>query len=127
MDEVFGSENFISQIIFKKTAGKGSMTLDSIYDILLWYSKDAQAVKYRQVFVPRQIEGLADRYNLLEKENGEIIRLNKSQLAGEEAIPKGKRFRITALNSQGETSGETPNLSCGEVTNIVHQEDDIGQ
>ena len=107
MDEVFGSENFISQIIFKKTAGKGSMTLDSIYDILLWYSKDAQAVKYRQVFVPRQIEGLADRYNLLEKENGEIIRLNKSQLAGEEAIPKGKRFRITALNSQGETSGET--------------------
>ena len=107
MDEVFGSENFVSQIVFKKTAGKGSMTLDSIYDILLWYSKDAQAVKYRQIFVPRQIEGLADRYNLLEKENGEIIRLNKSQLAGEEIVPKGKRFRITALNSQGETSGET--------------------
>ena len=107
MDEVFGGENFISQIIFKKTAGKGSMTLDSIYDILLWYSKDAQVVRYRQVFVPRQIEGLADRYNLLEKENGEIVRLNKSQLAGEEAIPEGKRFRITALNSQGETSGET--------------------
>ena len=107
MDEVFGSENFVSQIVFKKTAGKGSMTLDSIYDILLWYSKDAQAVKYKQIFVPRQIEGLADRYNLLEKENGEIIRLNKSQLAGEETIPKGKRFRVTALNSQGETSGET--------------------
>ncbi len=107
MDEVFGSENFVSQIVFKKTAGKGSMTLDSIYDILLWYSKDAQAVKYRQIFVPRQIEGLADRYNLLEKENGEIIRLSKSQLAGEETIPKGNRFRVTALNSQGETSGET--------------------
>ena len=107
MDEVFGSENFVSQIVFKKTAGKGSVTLDSIYDILLWYSKDTQAVRYRQIFAPRQIEGLADRYNLLEKENGEIIRLNKSQLTGEEAIPKGKRFRITALNSQGETSGET--------------------
>ena len=107
MDEVFGGENFVSQIVFKKTAGKGSMTLDSIYDILLWYSKDAQAVRYRQIFVPRQIEGLADRYNLLEKENGEVIRLNRSQLAGEEAISKGKRFRITALNSQGETSGET--------------------
>ena len=107
MDEIFGSENFISQIVFKKTAGKGSMTLDSIYDILLWYSKDAHAVKYRQIFVPRQIAGLADRYNLLEKENGEVIRLNRSQLVGEEAISKGKRFRITALNSQGETSGET--------------------
>ena len=107
MDEIFGSENFISQIVFKKTAGKGSTTLDSIYDILLWYSKDAQAVRYRQIFVPRQIAGLADRYNLLEKENGEVIRLNRSQLAGEEAISKGKRFRITALNSQGETSGET--------------------
>ena len=107
MDEVFRSENFVSQIVFKKTAGKGSGTLDSIYDILLWYSKDVQRVRYRQIFVPRQIEGLADRYNLLEKESGDIIRLNTSQLAGEEAIPKGKRFRITALNSQGETTGET--------------------
>ena len=107
MDEVFRSENFVSQIVFKKTAGKGSGTLDSIYDTLLWYSKDVQRVRYRQIFVPRQIEGLADRYNLLEKESGDVIRLNTSQLAGEEAVPKGKRFRITALNSQGETTGET--------------------
>ena len=107
MDEVFRSENFVSQIVFKKTAGKGSGTLDSIYDILLWYSKDVHRVRYKQIFVPRQVEGLADRYNLLEKETGDIIRLNASQLAGEEAIPKGKRFRITALNSQGETTGET--------------------
>ena len=38
-DEVFGRENFVSQIIFKKTAGKGSGTVDSLHDIILWYAR----------------------------------------------------------------------------------------
>ncbi|HAO20100.1 MAG TPA: site-specific DNA-methyltransferase [Desulfobacteraceae bacterium] len=110
MDEVFGSGNFVSQIIFKTTAGKGSSKLDSIYDIILWYSKNIQEVKFRPLFTSRLSENTDERYNLLEKEDGEIIRLKKAQLSGEEPVPSGKRFRITALNSQGETTGETSKL-----------------
>jgi adenine-specific DNA-methyltransferase len=33
--------------------------------------------------------------------------LTKEELTGEIATPDGKRFRITALNSQGETGGDT--------------------
>src|SRR3954453_1139923 len=33
MDEVFGSENFVSQIVFRKTTGKASALLDNTYDL----------------------------------------------------------------------------------------------
>src|SRR5262245_60431524 len=39
MDEVFGEDNCISQVAFRKTTGKGSQQLDSTYDVLLWYAR----------------------------------------------------------------------------------------
>src|SRR5256712_1116657 len=39
LDEVFGDENFVSSLAFRKTTGKGSQHLDSTYDILLWYGR----------------------------------------------------------------------------------------
>ena len=107
MDEVFGSENFCSQIIFKTTAGKGSSKLDTIYDCILWYGKDIDKTKYRPLFVDRNNEEDDARYVHIEFENGEYRRLKKEELSNLVAIPNGRRFRITALNSQGQTSGET--------------------
>jgi len=107
MDEVFGSENFFSQIIFKTTAGKGSARLDRIYDCILWYGKDVEKTKYRSLFEERNEVEDAARYSFVELESGEIRRLTKEELIGEVQIKNGKRFRITALNSQGETGGET--------------------
>jgi len=47
MDEVFGEENFVSQIGFAKTSGSTDEYLGQTTDYLLWYSKDKQRVKYR--------------------------------------------------------------------------------
>jgi adenine-specific DNA-methyltransferase len=107
MDEVFGGENFVSQIAFKTTAGKSSNRIDSIYDIILWYSKNNQTLKFRPIFVSRSQEETDQRYCYLQLPDGTNQRLSNEQLQGLEIIPEGKRFRITALNSQGETSGET--------------------
>jgi len=107
MDEVFGSENFCSQIIFKTTAGKGSSRLDRIYDCILWFGKDIEKTKYRPLFEERNEDEDESRYSFIEFKNGEFRRLTKEELNGEVASPEGKRFRITALNSQGETAGET--------------------
>jgi adenine-specific DNA-methyltransferase len=54
MDEVFGSENFASLITFKKTTGAGSFAggtnvLAATNDYLLWYAKNIEVVKYRQL------------------------------------------------------------------------------
>jgi adenine-specific DNA-methyltransferase len=107
LDEVFGSENFCSQIIFKTTAGKGSSRLDRIYDCILWYGKDIEKTKYRPLFEERNEDEDESRYSFIELKNGDFRRLTKEELTGEIATPDGKRFRITALNSQGETGGDT--------------------
>ncbi len=107
MDEVFGVENFVSMIVFKTTAGKGSKSLDQINDFTIWYAKDSKSIKYHQIFIPRDNISDSTRYSWSEHKDGQVEKLSKKQLNGTEPLPKGRRFRITALNSQGETSGET--------------------
>lgn len=55
MDEVFGDDNFISQITFVKSSGTsspsgGTDVLSSVCDYLLWFSKDKNRIKYRQPY-----------------------------------------------------------------------------
>jgi adenine-specific DNA-methyltransferase len=52
MDEVFGSENFISLIYFSTTGGFASNALSRIGDFIIWYAKDKSIIKYRQIFLP---------------------------------------------------------------------------
>ena len=37
MDEVFGSENFVSQIIYTKTSGFTANTIGNVADFIIWY------------------------------------------------------------------------------------------
>src|SRR5438552_3930703 len=50
MDEVFGSENFVSQIAFKKTAAQSAERLPGTVDYLLLYAKNTEQMKYRQLY-----------------------------------------------------------------------------
>src|SRR5215207_8857790 len=55
-DEVFGSKNFVSQILFRKTGGLKRDNLASIGDYLLWYARDASKVKFRRLY-KRKVPG----------------------------------------------------------------------
>ncbi len=55
MDEVFGRENFVSEIQYVKTSGKAGKYLDTITDYLIWYGKDKSRMKYRQLYVNKII------------------------------------------------------------------------
>ena len=57
MDEVFGAENAISIITFKKTSGQTSKFLTGSCDYVLWYGRDAERLKYREAFKPRKFGG----------------------------------------------------------------------
>ncbi|MEX2530930.1 MAG: DNA methyltransferase, partial [Gemmatimonadota bacterium] len=50
LDETFGADNFVSQIVFQTTSGFETNTLATLGDYLLWYAKDATQVKVRKVF-----------------------------------------------------------------------------
>jgi len=52
MDEVFGEENFISQITFKKTNYLESDNVSNIADYLVLYAKNIQINKHRKLFCP---------------------------------------------------------------------------
>ena len=54
MDEVFGEGNFVSQISFSKTTGFSSRNLSNVVDHILWYAKDLDRVKYRQISRQKQ-------------------------------------------------------------------------
>ncbi len=56
LDEVFGPENFVSEIVFAKTTGQSSNDLAGIVDYLIWFSRSRSSVKFRPVF-KEKIEG----------------------------------------------------------------------
>jgi adenine-specific DNA-methyltransferase len=103
LDEIFGSENFISQIIFKTTASKASAALDCINDYLLWYSKDKDQIKYRPVFGERDTSSTEQRYAYFDDDTED----KKINLSSDDEIDINNKFRITALNSQGESKGDS--------------------
>jgi len=107
LDEVFGKENFVSNIIFKTSAGRGGKHLDNIYDFIIWYSKDKSVMKYRPLFTEKNIGDESNRYNKIDLGNGEYRTLTKEEKNGEVKIPLDKLFCVNPLNSQGESQGET--------------------
>lgn len=104
MDEVFGSENFVSLITFKKTSPLGSNGLPSISDYIIWYAKDKDCVKYRQLYENKPL-GEGGMYKLVELSNGERRSMSKEEAINPILLPKGsKPYRLDNLLSSGYTA-----------------------
>lgn len=90
MDEVFGSENFISIITTKKSGGMGSDIISNIADYILWYAKDKVSIKTRKLFIPKSLtEGVGLRYNRVEEKDGSIRAITRAEQLDPNLIPKG--------------------------------------
>ena len=64
MDEVFGEENFVSQITFVKNSGQTSSLLSGNFDYLLWFAKSKPNVKFRRPMVSKEAgREFGRRYN----------------------------------------------------------------
>ena len=69
LDEVFGKEQFLSIITIKKTSPLGSSGLTGAVDYLLWYCRDREQVRYRQIYTERSLDD--DRYySIVEEPSG---------------------------------------------------------
>lgn len=84
MDEVFGDENFCSQIGYKKTTGAGSPAigtdvLASVKDHIIWFAKKKDKVKYRQPYFEKEAgEAGAASYNRIQSSDGADVRSLKA-------------------------------------------------
>lgn len=108
LDEVFGDESFIAQIAFEKTTSASTNLLSGVCDYLLWFSKNIENVKYRQLFSEKRLgEVGTTQYVWTESPNGEEDRrLNAEELNDPASIPHGWRvFACDNLTSQRPLQG----------------------
>jgi adenine-specific DNA-methyltransferase len=104
MDEVFGAENFIAQIVFQKTTGASGRLLGATSDFLLWYAKDHSLVKYRQVFFQKEALGVGGKgysKKLLDDGSEADLEFLSSNLTSD-----GNIFALDNITSQRPAQGE---------------------
>ncbi|MFF0722904.1 site-specific DNA-methyltransferase [Micromonospora sp. NPDC003816] len=106
LDEVFGPENFVSLITYKKTTSSTGDHLGGVNDYILWYCLDRSRVKYRQLFKTREYGGQGSgQYSWIETPDGVRMQADQDALLGRRP---GRLFRRDQLTSQsaGRAKGE---------------------
>lgn len=104
MDEVFGSENFVSQIVYQKTATAGSpgklTKIASVCDYIIWYAKNIEEYKYIPLFEPKSYIG-DQNYKFIELKDGTRRLMTLDERNGSITIPPCSRvYRTQSLTSQ---------------------------
>lgn len=112
MDEVFGSENFVSLIVFEKTRSQTSDLLAPVCDFIIWYAKNADQVKYRQLYQEKEFGGEGtSQYKYIESPDKKTTRtMTKEELDDSSLIPKNwKIFSASPVVSEsGNASSADP-------------------
>ncbi len=89
LDEVFGDDNFIRIISFrKKSMPLGGAFLEEMNDYLIWYSKDKTQAKYKQLYQEMDVQGLY-YWNKAQLADGSVIGLKREQIDDHSKIPEG--------------------------------------
>ena len=97
MDEVFGADNFFSLIQYRALTPLGSRGLSNVYDYVVWYTKDRERAKYRNVQIARPMEDEPE-FVFVDDSSGAYRRLDAQPTDG----PRGV-FKRSDLNSSGYT------------------------
>ena len=106
LDEIFGAENRVETIPFRKSGGTSANTLANAVDYLLWYAKDRDKMKYRQLYEKlsrkEKIEHMSS-YAMVEEADGTMRSLTDAEREyPDKHLPEGARtFRRMRLLSPG--------------------------
>ena len=116
MDEVFGAENFVSQIAFQTTTGFESSTLSTLGDFLLWYGKSKDRIKFNKVYYRQNTvvgEGNA-KWVLLP--NGTCRGVTRPEADDVTPLPEGARlYSPDNLSAQGAAPEPQPYTHLGKT------------
>jgi adenine-specific DNA-methyltransferase len=106
MDEVFGPDNFVRQIAFAKTGSMVSDELGRTSDYLLWYAKDKEYIKYRQLYSKKLPDAF---YSNVELADSSVRKITHAEMVDPLLLPAGARvFRLVSLESAGPSGEDTP-------------------
>lgn len=98
LDEVFGSENRVATITFKKTTPLGFERVARIADYILWYSRDIERLKAKNVYDSKEA-GSDGNYGFIEESSGARRRIRPDEEISDDA----QSFGADNLLSSGYT------------------------
>ena len=111
LDEVFGDTNFVSTIMVVRGNTTSSTGLPSVTDYLLWYAKNKEKTKYRQLYIKRDErtpDPLLKSYTHVELPDGTRRWMTKQEMENPALLPQGsRRFANYHLTSQS-SGNEAP-------------------
>ena len=104
LDEVFGPENFVAEIVFKTRSTSTSKHLSVLNDFILWYAKDLEKLKFRRLFFEKQLNQVFSRAEL---PSGEIVATFSGGNMNSN-FPQGTKF-FSSLSLSSTSGGESMN------------------
>ena len=114
MDEVFGDQNIVSEIVVSKTTGFSGSYLSSVSDYIIWFAKDINKLKYRQAFNKKSFgDDGAREYTQLLLADGSVRPQTIDEKRKHVALPEGSRpYRLDNLSSQGQSENTRFLFAC---------------
>ena len=101
MDEVFGRENFVSEIVFRKTSNLTAEFLPTSSDFIMWYGKNRSQLKFYELFGKKTFQSVGeDSFGCVELPDGKWRRLTKEEKSTPQSLPNDwKIFGLGDLTS----------------------------
>ena len=122
MDEVFGEENFVSQITVQTTSGFATGFLGNMSDFIIWYAKNKDSCKSRIQFYEKEIILGEGNAKWLMCDDFSCRGILKKEKLGLISLPKnGRLYKPDNIISQGKAPNGQPFL----FHNIIY--DTIGK
>ena len=114
MDEVFGPENFVSQISFTKAAGglQASNRIGAILDYIVWYSRDATKMKFNRLFYKKGAP-LDEGYTTVGLPGGYFKTARDMDITDEREIPEGSQLSMSVLMTKPGPGSKFKTEYCG--------------
>jgi adenine-specific DNA-methyltransferase len=119
MDEVFGKENFVAFITFrKKKMPLGAKYLEYFADYIIFYAKNYEDLKYHNLFVDKNVEG-DSKWCFVEMPDGTRRRMTKEEHNNHKLLPNGAKVYLRQLITPAgyNTSGVFPVEINGRIIN----------
>lgn len=108
MDEVFGPDNCVALIVNSTTTSSSSQFLDTTADYIIWYAKNRDDLKFRQLLLPKAGGATTDAlYRHITTSDGCFHR--NSPISEHDDKNQPRVFRIDQLTSQ--TQATTTNYA----------------
>jgi len=106
LDEVFGSENFVSLISFTTSVPLGATYIPGVCNYILWFGKNREATKFRRIYTEKRV-GEDSAYTYVQLPDGTRRSMTRSEQENLGLLPdEAQPFFSLSLLSAGTT------LSC---------------